>query len=227
MLGLAHLLILWSDDVRLHPQNTSKVQYLTLAVALSMWAALQVFTPVTLAQNAFITVLSIGYAWRQQSPWPLGLLFCTIDVGAGTYASIDTMLQISHAWFLATLLSTERAVETVVWQGVAVHVGPSCINLLMFQAAAAVGWLASTTRKLNELIENIGIMLCVALGLNFFRILSLTLLAPLAPNEDAWFVIHDSLSLGCSFILVLFIWRRLKSSSTHASPIIPAQTQSQ
>lgn len=226
MLGLAHLLLLWSDDARYDREKSHNFRHLALLAPLVVWVGLQLYAS-EIFHNAFIVLLSAGYAWKQRSLWPLSLLVCTLDFGPTVTTSIDSTLQLAHAWLVALLLAAERQIYTVIWQGVAVHVGPSCVNLLMFQAAAAVGWLASPERQFKKLVLNMTAMLALAIGLNFARIISLTLLAPLAPNEEAWFFIHDGLSLGCSGVLIMIVWRRLKVSSTSANPIIAPQTQSQ
>ena len=226
MLGLAHILLLWSDDVRQTGARYSQLKYFILLGTIGLWALTHNLAS-PLSSHLFVVTVSLLYAWKQRSLWPLSLLLCTLELGPIINAKTDAFLQLMHASALATLLLTEPQNYTVPWQGVSVHVGPSCINLLMLQAAAAIGWLATVQRTIKALSYNIALMLGVALSLNFLRILSLTLLAPIAPSENAWFIIHDGLSLGCSVLLIAFVWRLLKSSSINANMPMRSHEKSQ
>jgi len=226
VLGLAHILLVWSDDARQNNLRYHRFRYPILLGTIGLWALLQNFQD-PLSHHLFPVTISLLYAWKQKSLWPLSLLLCTVELGTTINALADDLLQSVHARALANILMTDLQNHTVLWRGVSVHVGPSCINLLMLQAAAAIGWLATAQRTLKRLSYNIALMVGVALSLNFLRILSLTLLAPIAPSENAWFLIHDGLSLGCSMLLIVFVWRLLKSSSINANTPIASQTQSQ
>lgn len=226
MLGMIHTLVIWSDDLRLGCNTHRYYNYLLLLCAIGAgWIALSYGGIVV--QNSYVCLLSLLYAWRQHSPWPLTLLVFTLDIGPSLSAAVDYHLQTKHAELLSLLLLTSIDGSTVHWQGVAVHVGPSCINLLMFQAAASIGWLVTSHRTPLALMRNVGTFIAVTAVLNFFRILTLTLLAPLAPNEQVWLIVHDGVSLGASALLVAYIWWRLKWSTKNAIPPNAAQTISQ
>ena len=226
MLSLVHTLLLWSDHTRRSANRPSRFSLTLLFFSIVLWA----FTNQAgnhAIQQGFCVILAIGYAWLQRSLWPLVLIPLTLPVSLTTQGYIDGLLQVLHAASIGVLLQTSVIDSTVQWQGVSVHVGPSCVNLLMFQGAAAIGWLAVREPSLREYINTVGLLIGFAGVLNFVRILCLTLLAPLAPNEDAWFLIHDGVSVSASLILVGYIWRRLKYPSTTIAKIKPAQTNNQ
>ena len=226
MLGLVHALLLWSDHARQVGKRPTPLSMLTLALSVLAWGLVHQSQSIP-AQQLFTILLAIGYAYYQGSFWPLTLTPITLSTTIEFHAWVDGLLQTAHAETLSLLLQTHIIGTTVQWQGVSVHVGPSCVNLLMFQGAAAIGWLAARKRTLPELSRTIGFLIGFAGGLNFLRILTLTLLAPLAPNEDAWFLIHDGVSLVASLLLVFFIWRRLKYQSIPSASSMPLHTKSQ
>ena len=95
--------------------------------------------------------------------------------------------------------STHMIGTSVQWQGVSVHVGPSCVNLLMFQGAAAIGWLAARKRTLPELSRTIGFLIGFAGGLNFFAY----------PNTDSPSAFSTKTkTLGFSFMMAYRWWLR-------------------
>ena len=226
MLGLVHTLLLWSDHAR-HSGNKPNTRSLSVLI-LSVGAWLFIYqTEEIVALQCFCALLALSYGYHQRSFWPLTLIPITSSMSAGTHTMVDGLLQSLHAASLGTLLQAQVLDTTVIWQGVSVHVGPSCVNLLMFQGAAAIGWLATQTRKLQALLRTLIVLIGFAAALNFIRILCLTLLAPLAPNEATWFLIHDGVSLAASIVLVIYIWRRLKRQSKPSASKIPLQAKNQ
>ena len=226
MLGLVHALLLWSDHARQVGKRPTRLSMLLLALSVLAWGLVHQSQSVS-AQQLFTILLAVGYAYYQRSFWPLTRTPITLSTTIEFHAWADGLLQTAHAETLSLLLQTHIIGTSVQWQGVSVHVGPSCVNLLMFQGAAAIGWLAARKRTLPELSRTIGFLIGFAGGLNFLRILTLTLLAPLAPNEDTWFLIHDGVSLVASLLLVAFIWRRLKYQSIPSANSIPLHSKSQ
>ena len=226
MLALVHALLLWSDHTRQVGKRPTRPSIFVLALSVLAWSVVHQSQSVP-AQQLFTMILTVGYAYHQRSFWPLTLIPITLSTTIEFQAWVDGLLQTAHAKALSVLLQTDMIDTTVKWQGVSVHVGPSCVNLLMFQGAAAIGWLATRKRTLREFFRTVGFLVGFAGGLNFLRILALTLLAPLAPNEDTWFLIHDGISLAASLILVLFIWRRLKRQSIPSASSMPLHTKSQ
>ena len=226
MLGLVHTLLLWSYHVRQASKRPTQLSMFVLALSVLAWSLVHQSQSVP-TQQLFTTLLAIGYAYYQRSLWALTLIPITLSTTVEFHAWVDGLLQTLHANTLSILLQTDVSGTTVQWQGVSVHVGPSCVNLLMFQGAAAIGWLAAQRPSLCELSRTIGVLVGFAGGLNFVRILALTLLAPLAPNEDTWFLIHDGISLAASLILVVFIWHRLKRQSIPSASSMPLHTKSQ
>ena len=226
MLGLVHALLLWSDHARQVGKRPTWPSTFVLALSVLVWSVVHQSQSVS-AQQLFAILLAVGYASHQRSFWPLTLIPITLSTTIELHAWVDGLLQTVHAETLSVLLQTDVIGTTIQWQGVSVHVGPSCVNLLMFQGAAAIGWLAAQKRTLRELFRTIGFLVGFAGGLNFLRILALTLLAPLAPNEDTWFLIHDGVSLAASLVLVVFIWRRLKPQSIPSASSMPLHTKSQ
>ena len=214
MLTLAHALLLWSAEARLQ-RHSSTHRYLVLGMSLLVCAAAYVLLPHS-TMNGVTVVLSFAYAALSRSWWPLTLVPLTWDLGHAYQHGADYYLQSVYAVVTSWLLDAPLRDTTLEWYGVSVHVGPSCANLMMFQGAAMLAWLVTPNSKPNELARNILVFILLGGVLNLFRILALTLAAPLAPSEAVWLWIHDGVSLGCSMIAIAYLIRRIQRSSANA-----------
>lgn len=220
MLIFAHALLLWSVEARFN-RRSSTLKYLTLVLSLVLCGityprlGAQTINLVPLGLSAFYAVM--GRSW-----WPITLVPLTWSLEPASQQSADYLLQGVFAQATSWVLSAPLQDTTLEWGGVAVHVGPSCANLLMFQGAAMLAWLITVEANLRDLGRNILVLTLLGGALNLVRILLLSLAAPLAPTEEAWLWVHDGVSLGCSAIAIIYVWRRIQrpsaSAPAHKSP---------